>query len=696
MTGQESGHGRAAIPARRVKHGVWVVFNPNSRKRPFYRVSSDVFDHSIKLLRRFVSEEELPDLTVENIQRVLANVEMRSNKPPVTQTPSTEVERNGVDDTQPAAGEIQEVVERDEHPLLQEDLGSMILDSLGKYRYVGAESSIRWNHAARMACASSSIHLDPKVVSPLKTGLLPPLTPESTSTARTTAEISFPCRQLCMHYVTRFFEHIHCLYWFYSPEQFYPLLEATLNDGGTTATASWLCSLYSIFALGSMRSGKYAAGPGMVTPPQDCKQTADYLAMAKDQSSAAADEADLETIKAFGLLGLAMHGSCYSMAAYLNVGAAVKIAFSLGLHRDMCSRTKDLIERERCRRLWWTIYTLDHEISIRLGYPCAIVDEAIFMNIPPASEQVLDPGPNMPLGYQALFVSLVKLRKKISYDCFLEPAQAGGRLPISRVFNSLARQRRWLEGVPSYLHWKSSLPPQHRRAVAVLHLRYWISVIFITRPFLLFLVAKPSQITVLAKRKCYEELSARCIQAAERAVEVLKHMKEADVLSSMTLFDCHSIGEVMWILILAFQKLGSAEHQQIIRFCLETLKSMDQVGWCGKVLPDLEARVQESGTLDNPAPNLTYSDQTLATEQMPPQNDPGASRVDTSLMMQTSPPPPPSQALEQSLDFFDFDFSGSQFSAYEMFDLDCHSDLLGVFDDTTSTAPISMFGMLPV
>ncbi|OAL22288.1 hypothetical protein AYO22_07332 [Fonsecaea multimorphosa] len=389
-------HARAAIPAKRVKLGVWVAgvpceFNLNGRKRPFYRVSGDVFDHSIKLLRQFVSEEELPDLTVDNIQKVLTKLEMRSSSRAVVETPSREIESSGadigVDDTHPAPDETQEVVESDEHPLLQEDLGCMMLD----------------------------------------------------------------------------------------------------------------------------------------------------------------------------------------------------------------------------------------------------------------------PGTFMPLGYQALSLSLVKLRKKISYDCFLEPAQSGGRLPIKRVFNSLTCQYRWLESVPSYLHWKSSLPPQHRRAVAVLHLRYWVSIIFITRPFLLFSVTKPSRFTVPAKQKCYEELSTRCIQAAERAVEVVKHMREAEILSSMTLFDCHSIGEVMWILILAFQKHSNDEYRQLIRFCLDTLKSMDQVGWCEKVLPDLEARVQESGALD-PAGPVGSSRQTLP-ERIPPQTNAGT-RLDDSVMTQ-APLSEPSQALEDSFDFPD-------------------------------------------
>lgn len=83
-----------------------------------------------------------------------------------------------------------------------------------------------------------------------------------------------------------------------------------------------------------------------------------------------------------------MHGMCYSVAAYLYIGTAVRIGISLGLHRDVFPRTRDSVERERGRRLWGTIYTLDHEMAIRWGYPCAIVDDTSCMKAPLASEEV--------------------------------------------------------------------------------------------------------------------------------------------------------------------------------------------------------------------------------------------------------------------------------------------------------------------
>ena len=79
---------------------------------------------------------------------------------------------------------------------------------------------------------------------------------------------------------------------------------------------------------------------------------------------------------------------CYSITAYLHLGTAVRIGYSLGLHRDVFLRSKGSLERERSRRLWWTIYVLDHEMASRFGYPCSVIDDAVFMSTPPATEQV--------------------------------------------------------------------------------------------------------------------------------------------------------------------------------------------------------------------------------------------------------------------------------------------------------------------
>ncbi|KAK1751473.1 fungal-specific transcription factor domain-containing protein [Echria macrotheca] len=599
-----------------------------SRKRPFYRVSGEVYEYSIKLLRRFVPEDQLPELTVENIQSLLHRLESTNH----TTTSHEQVPRVGesvvstgddaaIADPDPGPGPApddngdrdrsrgtNEVMEPDEHPLLQEEFGCMLLDSMGKYRYVGADSSIRWNHVVRMA-RETTRHPSKMIIPPLKTGLLPPTTPESPSTTSPgivrqprRAEMYLPPRAACMAYASRFFDQVHCIYWFFSGEQFYTRLDKTLEDRGTTDSSSWLCALYSIFAMGSMRPEGETGGL-----PPDEKTSLDYLSMARELSTGAADEADMDSIKAFGLLSLATHATCYSVTAYLHLGTAVRIGFSLGLHRDVTpglGRPNPSLEREWSRRLWWTIFTLDHEMASRFGYPCSISHDAspVVLRTPPAAEHILDPGPHTPLGYQALAVSLVKLRKRISHECFLVPAaQAGGRLPIRRVTGCLSALRAFADEIPTHLRADASLHPQHRRAVALLHLRYFITVISLTRPFLLFTITTTTKEIHPEKMRLYNQLSGTCIDAAEAAIPILRKMRGDKTLSSLTLLDCHCIGEVMWILILALQKCEgdkkADERREMLRLCLDTLRGMERVGWCAKVTPEFEARVMESGVL---------------------------------------------------------------------------------------------------
>jgi hypothetical protein len=45
------------------------------------------------------------------------------------------------------------------------------------------------------------------------------------------------------------------------------------------------------------------------------------------------------------------------------------------------------------------------------------------------------------------------------------------------------------------------------------------------------------------------------------------------------------------------QKLGLERHRQMLQLCLETVRGMEQFGWCEKVAPELEARVHESGIM---------------------------------------------------------------------------------------------------
>lgn len=119
--------------------GIACEADQKSRKRPFYRVSGEVYEYSIKLLRRFVPEEKLPELTVESIQALLRGLD--AGKDDASPTPSSGTatvallpggNHVSLADVDPTGNS--DVMEAAEHPLLQEELGCLLLDSMGKYR----------------------------------------------------------------------------------------------------------------------------------------------------------------------------------------------------------------------------------------------------------------------------------------------------------------------------------------------------------------------------------------------------------------------------------------------------------------------------------------------------------------------------------------------------------------------------------
>lgn len=162
--------------------------------------------------------------------------------------------------------------------------------------------------------SDQTVPSDPRVVIPLNTGP-PPLTTHASLASKSRVEQYMPCRQLCMHYTSRFFEQVHSMHFFYSVEGFYAQLDQTLENRGKTATSSWLCSLYSIFAIGSIRPNTTIPQPRN-SFPDDGKNAFEYLALAKELVPSAIEEADIETVKAFALLVSIQIGTLTSHLAH--------------------------------------------------------------------------------------------------------------------------------------------------------------------------------------------------------------------------------------------------------------------------------------------------------------------------------------------------------------------------------------------
>jgi len=59
------------------------------------------------------------------------------------------------------------------------------------------------------------------------------------------------------------------------------------------------------------------------------------------------------------------------------MGAAIRMALGLGLHRDFTEKTPltaNTLSREMRRRIWWVIYCFDVGSSITFGRPTIMSD----------------------------------------------------------------------------------------------------------------------------------------------------------------------------------------------------------------------------------------------------------------------------------------------------------------------------------
>jgi hypothetical protein len=180
----------------------------------------------------------------------------------------------------------------------------MVAEDLG---YVGTYSEIAFNDAV---CSMKGPSSPEKIIEPPRKCSFPPEKPGKSRLFQQGTNVEqpyLPPRDYCAYYIARFFEEVHCVYWFFPAEQFHARLDETYADGGLTSNCSWLCTLYSIFALGSASESSNSLLFGEVVSEDsqkspDTKTPRDYLMLAKALVPQIHEEADVDSIRGLAIL----------------------------------------------------------------------------------------------------------------------------------------------------------------------------------------------------------------------------------------------------------------------------------------------------------------------------------------------------------------------------------------------------------
>ena len=183
----------------------------------------------------------------------------------------------------------------------------MSTDDLG---YVGTCSEIAFNDAVCSLKGPPAPSSPEKIIEPPRISSFPPEKPEKARPFQQVLSVEqpyLPPRDYCAYYVARFFEEVHCIYWFFPAEQFHARLDETYRDCGMTSNCSWLCALYSIFALGAASETSNSALFGELVSEEsqqspDPKTARDYLVLAKALVPLVHEEAVIDSIRGLAIL----------------------------------------------------------------------------------------------------------------------------------------------------------------------------------------------------------------------------------------------------------------------------------------------------------------------------------------------------------------------------------------------------------
>ncbi|OAA57106.1 aldehyde dehydrogenase [Niveomyces insectorum RCEF 264] len=565
------------------------------RQRPYYHVSEEEFRYMTKALEHFLPNVELNlhslreivqsfDATVSE-SRPESGSEPGSGSGPTASTAVPQLLPTGAselsyvpsssdtssdsavvvtrDDSRTTPASTTDTMKSDETVVsieeideLHGELGWLRVDSKGTYRHVGADSGYGFHAAVRSLRqrrgSSETSRCDlvpPFTVAPP----LPPSTPDSSAgvpsphfpsqrpahNARR-MQIFLPRRDLCNRCVSRFFRDIQSIYWFWSAERFYAMLDRLYAGDPASATPSMLCSLYAILALTCESEAQAAMGE--LDPAAAAAQPKRWFLHSVTKR--------IQTVSMFSNTAYVYIALCYGNPPAIS-------------EEHAASKLQDLSEQI----------------------------------LSPGSYMPLDY-----LTVSGELVQIKRHLSKLLYARAapaMSPSATASRPSITAVTDVLSTLRNWYSAIPPHLRDVSQAASFHQRSVSVLHLRYWSAMIFATRPFLLYSVLHADSLAMLPvqKRASFEDFCGICIDAAKSSLAVIEIMRDAGLLSSLVTLDTSCILEVLQVLLLALSR-GQTERADDVRACLHMLQGMEQIFWTQHVLTEVMVQMDENGLLN--------------------------------------------------------------------------------------------------
>ncbi|KAB8076106.1 hypothetical protein BDV29DRAFT_200469 [Aspergillus leporis] len=226
--------------------------------------------------------------------------------------------------------------------------------------------------------------------------------------------------------------------------------------------------------------------------------------------------------------------------AHNYIGQAVRIALAQGMHTDMSAEHLGEAVVQRCRRIWWTIYILDRQMTSLMGLPQSIRDDQLHHQLP------LFPGSPQKAIALSMQIKVCQIMEEINSSVY-GPDGRLNRNFLLRTKSALASAAEVVNELRKCydLRLDESSISGVSRLSAHLHLLYHQCIILATRPVLFCFLkmriqSADSSLESLNSSANVRKLLQICIDSAQQILNILTVLQRQNLLDSFLPFDLES------------------------------------------------------------------------------------------------------------------------------------------------------------
>ncbi|KAK5807381.1 hypothetical protein VI817_001639 [Penicillium citrinum] len=269
---------------------------------------------------------------------------------------------------------------------------------------------------------------------------------------------------------------------------------------------------------------------------------ADYFVKALEMlpSVIVLHEEPIESTEVLCCVALYLQALDCRSSAHNYIGQAMRMAMAEGMHTQMPIEYLGENMVQRCRKIWWTVYILDREMTSLMGLPQTLNDEQINTLLPEF------PGSIQRTSAIGMHIRLSRIIAEINGSVYA----IDGR--INRNF--LLRTKSALATIASLADELRRAFPLHMerdisgvsRISAYLHLLYHQCIVLATRPllfcFLKIRFESPENcVEVLNTSRTVRNLIQMCMDSSQQIICILRSLQTEGLLESFLSFDLESI-----------------------------------------------------------------------------------------------------------------------------------------------------------